>query len=287
MDKALTDRIGKLLDLSIENIKPISGGDIAQAFQLTTQSGQFLCKYLQKPEALAMFQSEMDGLDAIRKAGSILTPKVFLCEPFENGAFLVMEFINSKRPTDAEMATFGRQLAQLHSRPAEYFGWKENNYIGSLKQSNQIHDNWAEFYVSERLQPQLELAADNRMLHPSETPSFNKMISVIRELGDFKRSSLLHGDLWSGNFLIAENGSPFLIDPAVYCGHCEVDIAMSRLFGGFSSSFYRAYEDLIPGDPLSNDRIKIYQLYYLLVHLNLFGSSYYSSVSSILKEYFR
>ena len=264
----------------------VSGGDISHAYRVSTKSDEFFCKVQMKPVAFDMFEAESRGLDAIRRSGAILAPQVYSCQKWGEGAVLIMEYLESKRPTESELAKFGEQLAQLHQQSESYFGWGHDNYIGSLPQTNNKDKDWAAFYVRERLRPQLVLAAEQAMLSKEEIPAGEKMMEVLSELFAGIKPSLLHGDLWGGNYLINKDGAPYLIDPAVYCGHNEVDIAMSRLFGGFGTSFYKAYESSMPLDPLSDDRIRIYQLYYLLVHLNLFGRSYYSGVNAILKYYF-
>lgn len=287
MNRALTEHLEQLLGHSIKEVRPVSGGDIASAFLLITETDRFFCKLLDRPDGLAMLEAESGGLNAIRACSVIKTPEVIHCANTNSGAILIMEFVESKRPNDSDLALFGRQLAQLHLQEAPYFGWKSDNYIGSLPQSNRKTEHWPEFYVGERLEPQFRAAVDSRLLSYSEVPSATTMLPVLRGLCPETNPSLLHGDLWGGNYLIAKDGCPYLIDPAVYFGHSEVDIAMSRLFGGFGHAFYKSYEDVIPSDADSMDRIKIYQLYYLLVHLNLFGSSYYSSVNAIVKQFFR
>ena len=143
-----------------------------------------------------------------------------------------------------------------------------------------------DFYIDERLLPQFDLAQSKGLLRSNEIPDKEIMKGNLNDLIKVVKPSLLHGDLWGGNFLIGKDGTPYLIDPAVYYGHHEVDIAMSKLFGGFGSAFYSAYYEVFPESSRINDRIEIYQLYYLLVHLNIFGSSYYGSVKQILNKYF-
>lgn len=264
----------------------MAGGDISRAYKISTSSQKFFCKIHSGNQAFDMFQSEKDGLDAIRNTKTIAAPQVYFCEAWEKGAFLIMEYVEAERSTDRGMAALGRQLAQLHERECSTFGWNRDNFIGSLPQSNERSGSWSEFYVAERLQPQLELSINRGLLSQMEVPSTGRMLTVIEEMCNNVKPSLLHGDLWGGNYLISSDGTPYLIDPAVYEGHNEVDIAMSMLFGGFGNSFYTAYEEILPTDSYSPDRIKLYQLYYLLVHLNLFGVSYYSSVKAILKSYF-
>jgi fructosamine-3-kinase len=166
------------------------------------------------------------------------------------------------------------------------FGWSSPNYIGSLPQSNKVTNSWASFYQEERLQPQLQLALDKKWLAQEDVPSTSLMMEKLQQLLPAAKPSLLHGDLWGGNYLISASGIPYLIDPAVYYGHQEVDLAMTRLFGGFDTSFYDAYNELLPPNDGWQDRTGLYQLYYLLVHLNLFGSSYLNSVLKWLRYYF-
>lgn len=237
--------------------------------------------------AFEMFQAEKSGLEAIAKTKTIATPKVLLCEPLEKGGLLMMEYIEPKRASTKEMELLGHQLAHLHKNStAEKFGWETDNFIGSLPQSNERHSDWSAFYVHERLLPQLKMSFDAGRLQALEIPSEERLLKTCAELFLETKPSLLHGDLWGGNYLISKNGVPYLIDPAVYFGHHEVDSAMTLLFGGFGTSFYKAYAEHFPQIEGEKERIDIYQLYYLLVHLNLFGGSYYGQVKSILDKYF-
>ena len=278
--------LSNLLELKIENIQSVSGGDISSAFLVQTSSKKFFLKVNNKKIALEMFTAEAKGLKAISNTKTIAVPKIIALDSFKIDSFLLMECIDSKRATSKDLELFGKQLAQLHQISSDEFGFDSNNFIGSLHQSNNKHKTWNDFYIEERLIPQLELAKSKGLLNPKEIP--NKELLKEKCLPYFKNvtPSLLHGDLWSGNYLISTEGVPCLIDPATYYGHNEVDIAMSKLFGGFGQSFYDSYFKIIPKDELTDDRIQLYQLYYLLVHLNLFGSSYYSSVKQILRQYF-
>ena len=287
MDQVLLDAVSQWVGSPVLSHSAIGGGDISRAYKLTTKSDIFFCKVQAKPVAFNMFQAELKGLEAIRNTGAILAPRAYHCEKWLEGAVLIIEYVDPKRPTDNDMAKFGHQLAEMHQHSSEFFGWDTDNYIGSLPQQNLKDQNWVLFYIEQRLSPQFEMARTHGLLSEGEIPSVEKMKKVLGEILSDIKPSLLHGDLWGGNYLIAENGSPYLIDPAVYYGHAEVDIAMSKLFGGFSNGFYNAYEEVLPSDSWSADRIKIYQLYYLLVHLNLFGYSYYASVNSLIKQYFR
>lgn len=287
MDKALRAHIEYLLCINIYTVSSISGGDISKAYLLETETERFFCKVNRSDSAFKMFKAEKVGLEAISNSKTIAVPTVVLCEPLEVGAFLVMEYIEPTRPSEKDFELFGYQLAALHKfSELDTFGFVTDNFIGSLEQSNKQHSNWTEFYAQERLIPQIILARDGNRLRVSETPSEEQLFKTCQNLFPRVKPSLLHGDLWSGNYLISKERTPHLIDPAIYYGHHEVDIAMTRLFGGFDSTFYHAYAEHFSKQPLSDERTDIYQLYYLLVHLNLFGKSYYASVSSILKRYF-
>lgn len=286
MDQVLLDAVSQWVGSPVLSYSAIGGGDISRAYKLTTKSDVFFCKVQSKPIALDMFQAERKGLDAIRNAGGILAPRVYHCEQWQDGAVLIMEHIDPKRPSEKDMSKFGRQLAEMHQHSSEIFGWDSDNYIGSLPQRNTKDQSWVMFYIEQRLSPQFDIARSHSLLSENEIPSVEKMKKALEGILSDVKPSLLHGDLWGGNYLISAKAVPYLIDPAVYYGHNEVDIAMSQLFGGFSSAFYDSYERVMPFDRFSEDRIRIYQLYYLLVHLNLFGRSYYTSVMNILKHYF-
>ena len=286
MNSAIVEQIASLVGSPIKELTPVSGGDISSAYRIRTQTDQMFCKINTGSEAFKMFDAERVGLQAIRESRVIQAPEVYFCEALDNGAALVMEYVESKRGSESEMAQFGEKLARLHQQHGDFFGWDRNNFIGSLPQTNSKNLNWAIFYTEERLMPQLKLEVERSLLDRDEVPETTKMTGVLTELFDGVRPSLLHGDLWSGNYLINAEGVPYLIDPAAYYGHSEVDIAMSKLFGGFSPGFYSSYEKIHSGDKATEDRILIYQLYYLLVHLNLFGRSYYAGVIHILKQYF-
>lgn len=287
MDKIVLDHITYLLCVKIDKVSRLSGGDISKVFLLETETERFVCKIQYGETALHLFQSEKEGLGAIEKTNTIATPKVLHYEALEKGAFLLMEYIESKLPNAADMELLGHHLAALHKNGAsKTFGGPSANFIGSLPQSNTPHSNWISFYVKERLLPQLLLAQQNQLLSSEEIPTEVKLLEGCTNVMEPIRPALLHGDLWSGNYLIDTKGIPYLIDPAVYYGHTEVDIAMTKLFGGFSGRFYNAYREHIPVPSNVEQLTDIYHLYYLLVHLNLFGPSYYAQVTSILRRYF-
>ncbi|NJX16249.1 fructosamine kinase family protein [Tamlana crocina] len=286
MQTDLKIHLSGILNENIERVSTVHGGDISTAYKIETVTNAYFLKTNQVSKALNMFEIEANGLQLIANTNTIKTPKVLAYNRFDNHAFLLMEFIESKSPSAKDFEHLGQQLAQLHQCDSENFGLDTDNFIGSLPQSNTQHSNWVDFYIHERLHPQFKLAHRKSLLASSEIPSVEKMGNSLSQLFKNIKPSLLHGDLWSGNYLISEDDTPYLIDPAVYFGHNEVDIAMSKLFGGFGESFYQVYAEIIPFSNETSARMEIYQLYYLLVHLNLFGNSYRNSVKTILKKFF-
>lgn len=280
------DYLSNLIGSKITSIQSVSGGDISSAYLVTTGSEMLFLKTNSNANDLDMFLSEEKALKIIAETNTIAAPKILACGSFSDYSFILMEYIVSKSPDNKELELFGSQLAQLHQITSDEFGFDSNNFIGSLHQSNKKHKCWNDFYIEERLTPQLELAYSKGLLKNSEIPKTKNMKVICSSYFDGVKPSLLHGDLWSGNYLISKDGIPYLIDPSTYFGHNEIDIAMSKLFGGFGTSFYQSYCSIHPQDDLTESRIELYQLYYLLVHLNLFGRSYYSSVKSILNKYF-
>ncbi|BFP42929.1 fructosamine kinase family protein [Flavobacteriaceae bacterium GF1] len=267
-------------------ITSVSGGDIAQAFKVETGSQDYFVKSASFQNARDLLQKEALGLQKLASTHTIAIPEVLGLHHNQGTAYLFLRFIISKNPSNHDMEVFGRALTGLHEIRFGTFGLETDNFIGKLPQSNTVHQNWVDFYVQERLHPQLKMALDLGKLDQGSLPSITKMGTCCEALFGEVNASLLHGDLWSGNYLISNEGIPYLIDPAVYYGHNEVDLAMTKLFGGFSSTFYGAYHEVIPPHPNQKALVDIYQLYYLLVHLNLFGVSYLGPVLRILKRYF-
>lgn len=285
--KQLLSHITQITNKQFHTIQPLSGGSISSAYLLKWDKGAYFLKVNTNTDALEMFRAEQKGLQAIETTATIAVPKVHQVNVYDNKAFLLMDYVESKSASDNDYKTLGTQLAKLHLNYKDKFGFTSDNFIGSLPQSNTQHADWASFYWHERISPQLKLAKHNKMLKAAEIVSEQTAISVFKELlGKEVSPSVLHGDLWGGNYLIAADGTPYLIDPATYWGHSMVDIAMSRLFGGFGNEFYSAYHNIIPKTDNYNAQIDLYQLYFLLVHLNLFGRSYYGSVAAILKKHF-
>jgi fructosamine-3-kinase len=285
MTKKLIQYLSDILGIKIKSYQEIKGGDISNAYLIITSTEQLFIKEFYGKNAINMFLAEKTGLETLAKTKTIATPEVYHCEPFKNGAFILMQYVESKSPTNKDFANLGTQLANLHQTNAFEYGLHQDNFIGNLPQSNNIKQDWTTFYIEERIEPQFQLAVSRNLLQTKDLPKREKLYEICNGFFKAVKPTILHGDLWSGNFLISSEGIPFLIDPSIYYGDHEVDIAMTKLFGGFSPSFYEAYEQHHSIKKHYAQRIELYQFYYLLVHLNLFGQSYYKSVTKIINKY--
>ncbi|MDC0230971.1 fructosamine kinase family protein [Aureispira] len=277
--------ISDTLGINIKSYQSIKGGNISNAYLIITLTDQLFLKINSGKDAFEMFLCEKNALEIIAKTNTILTPEVYHCEPFENGAFILMEYIECRNPTVIDFTKLGNEIANLHQTKINKYGLQDDNYIGSLHQSNNINLDWTDFYIQERIEPQLKLAVSSNLIQTKDLPKREKLYKLCQDCFVNVKPTLLHGDLWNGNFLISTEGIPYLIDPSVYYGDQDVDIAMTELFGGFGSSFYEAYRLRHPNKKYYDQKSELYQLYYLLVHLNLFGRSYYASVTKILNKY--
>lgn len=236
------------------------------------------------PSALAMFEAEAEGLAELKQAGAIRVPEVFAVGMDANGAYIEMERLQLERGDRQAAAELGEALATLHRHTSDLHGWHRDNSIGPTPQHNPQTADWLAFFRTHRLQFQLDLAARNGYVGELQDRG-KRLAARLDELFDGydPAPSLLHGDLWAGNWGVAD-GVPVIFDPAVYYGDRETDIAMTRLFGGFGSAFYSAYERAWPLAAGSAARLELYQLYHVLNHLNLFGSAYLDQALSILRR---
>jgi fructosamine-3-kinase len=258
---------------------PIGGGCINHGARVRWDDGlsHFLKWNGSAPSG--MFEAEADGLAALRTGVAESGARLRVPEPASFGeadgiSWLLCEWIGPGPGGASSDRRLGEALAALHSvSTGASFGWHRDNWIGSLEQVNDPADDWALFWRDRRIEPQLALA---RSRSRCTDPAYDRLLAGLPEaLAEVDTPSLLHGDLWSGNAYATEDGSPVVVDPAVYRGHHEVDLAMSELFGGFNAGFYEAYDAVRPVDrAYESHRRDVYQLYYLLVHVNLFGSWY-------------
>ncbi len=271
----------QLLSEKINAVIPLSGGDINQVYVLHTAGQKFVVKINKSSAFPTLFEAEAKGLGHLYQTNTFRIPDDVRWGKVNETIFLMLEFIDSGTPIKGFWSVFGKQLAKLHQTTRPYFGFEEDNYIGTLKQYNTKKSIASEFYITQRLEPQFELAFQKGFSF-SNLEQFYKNVSA--EIPN-EPSSLIHGDLWSGNFMVDNNGMPCLIDPSVSYASREMDIAMMYLFGGFDQKLFETYNETFPMTPNWRDRLSLWQLYYLLVHLNLFGSSYYPRVKSIVNGY--
>jgi protein-ribulosamine 3-kinase len=269
-----------LLDFSF-----VSGGCINHAGKLKTSAGDFFLKWNTSAQYPHMFIKEALGLNLLKKTNTLYIPEVVGCGEESNDQFLLLEFVNQQQQGITYWQDFGRQLAQLHLHRNERFGLSESNYIGSLVQHNTFKRSWSDFFIHERLLPQLDLGLGVAHISSTLRKKFDVLFLKLPALFPSELPSLVHGDLWSGNVITTSTGAPCLIDPAVYYGNREVDLAMTQLFGGFNNQYFDSYNEVNPLVPGYHKRFDLYNLYPLLVHVNLFGQAYVSQVNSIVTRY--
>ncbi len=280
--KLLTNFLGD----EVIDSTPVSGGCISKSELITTASGRsFFLKSGSVNEK--QFEAEAVGLKELAKAGEFVVPRVILY----GADFLLLERIEQGNAREGFQYDFGYSLGKMHRHYSQVFGFESDNFIGLTPQLNVPNEeeckDWCKFYFNKRLAYQFYLAEENGYVDHFFRKCFgsieNKIETILK--GSNERPSLLHGDLWGGNYLVGTQGECVLIDPAVYYGHREADIAMTKLFGGFSTDFYQGYNDEHPLLAGYDYRERIYLLYHVLNHLNLFGEMYKSQALELMLYY--
>jgi len=281
---ALQEAIGA----PVAHVKPVGGGRSPTA-RLTTAKGPFFAKWATGPNAKT-FMPEAEGLRALAaRTDGLCVPTPVAAAPAQGGdpGFLITPWIDSADPTPTHARTLGQGLAALHrvqDAGEPRYGFANDNFIGEMPQQNSWHDTWPAFFRACRLEPQARWARERGVWQAAWDAPFNQLLEALPgRLPLTPAPSLVHGDLWGGNVLMTGSRDAALIDPAVYHGHREVDLAMTELFGRFSRPFYGAYEDTWPLDEGYAARRPIYNLYHLLNHLNIFGSGYARSVEETMR----
>ncbi len=269
---------------AIDSTRAVGGGCINSAYLLEGGNTRYFLK-LNRAEGLEMFSAEAEGLAEMEASGAIRVPHPVCSGSIDGTAYLVMEHIAFGSARSDSARCLGQQLAAMHRHSREQFGWHRDNTIGSTPQSNDSMDNWVDFYRERRLLFQVELAVRRGAGGGLERKADRLATSLGQFFGDYQpAASLLHGDLWSGNYALDMNGAPVLFDPAVYFGDREADVAMTELFGGFSSEFYAAYREAWPLDAGYGLRKGLYNLYHILNHYNLFGGGYLAQAEGMLGQ---
>ncbi len=273
LENVLTTDFGQVF--RILRTSAVSGGCINHAHKLETTAGNFFLKYNSKARYPGMFEAEAKGLQILKSTNTIHVPDVIHLGDFQAFSFILLEFIESDKPAMNYWEQAGMQLANLHRCTSTLFGLDHNNYIGSIPQSNKQGKYWIDFFLEERL-----LAIGAEIVNPFR----KKLENSLEQHFPIENPSLIHGDLWSGNIMPGAGGEACFYDPAIYYGHREMDLSMTRLFGGFPNEFYEAYNSSYPLQPGFQERIDLYNLYPLLVHVKLFGGSYLEQALGILKR---
>jgi fructosamine-3-kinase len=265
---------------------PVGGGSINDTYLVTLNGDK---KYFLKLNSAnrfpGLFQKEKNGLEFIARQNCILTPPVLFYEINENYQLLLLEWVEAGTRSESFWKKFGEQLAQLHHISHHQFGFTEDNYMGSLPQANTLTGNWTRFFIDCRMKPQINLAIEKNYLGKQEAGSFDSLFKKLDTIFNDESPSLLHGDLWSGNFMCNEQSLPVLVDPAVYFGNRSMDLAMTTLFGGFDKFFYDSYHYHFPLPVNYPEQWEVCNLYPLLIHLNLFGEGYLGDIVRTLKKW--
>ncbi len=275
--------------VTVRGERPAGGGSINRTSVLELSDGSHLFLKANDRAPAGLFREEARGLLALAAAEGPRVPRPLALFTDGGARYLLLEHIDTGRRAAGFDHSFGVALAQLHrSARADHCGFSNHNHIGATEQRNTLERDWHRFFGVHRLEFQMALARDRGYGDAAMHTQLTRLVQRLPELipvPDHGGPSLLHGDLWSGNYLVGADGAPVLIDPAVYYGHREADLAMTELFGGFGEGFYRGYHEYWPLEPGYAERRDIYNLYHLLNHLNLFGSSYLGSCMAILRRF--
>jgi protein-ribulosamine 3-kinase len=281
LQKELEDR----LQLKITSFRQAAGGCINWCGQIQTPAGNYFVKWNNLHKYPNMFAAEQDGLNRLAQTRSVRVPHTHMVFAVSDWQVLVLEYIPPGRPRPDYWEKLGEQLADLHRNSASAFGLDRHNYIGSLPQINDTRSSWVDFFIQNRLEYQLKMAEAGGWIDASLRLQFESLYRKLPDLMPEEPPALLHGDLWSGNLMTDAAGFPCMVDPAVYYGHREAELSFTRLFGGFDDRFYDAYHTCFPLQRDWESRVDLYNLYPLLVHVNLFGGGYLASVINIIHRY--
>ncbi|CAM3053408.1 fructosamine kinase family protein [Lactiplantibacillus plajomi] len=265
----------------IQSVRPVSGGDINAAFAIETANNRYFLK-VQPNRGRAFFDHEVDGLTHLSRA--VRTPKVIASGTIETDGYLLLGWVTAGHGSQAQL---GQAVAHLHQQRAERFGLDNDFTLGKIPKINTWQTDWATFYNHQRLDVLVKLARQQGLWSATRETHFQRLRANLLAQPHMHQvqPSLLHGDLWSGNYLFNAAGEPVLIDPDIFYGDREMDFAMTTIFGGFDADFYASYQATYPLDAGYQERLPQYQLYYLLAHLNLFGETYGPAVDRTLANY--
>jgi fructosamine-3-kinase len=290
VNRALESKLLALLGSPVKRATAAMGGDIHSAFEVELADGRSVFVKSHTEALPGLFVREAEGLRWLAEARALRVPEVLASsEPDELGpGCLVLERISRRRPERSAKSDeqLGQGLAILHRTGAPGFGFAQDNFLATLPQDNRASAHWAEFYGERRIAPLCARAVRAGHIGRELAKRIERLIARLPELVEpAEPPARLHGDLWSGNVIYDDASAPVLIDPAVYGGSREIDLAMMHLFGGFSERTFAAYAATYPLTPGHEDRIPLYQLYPLLAHVNLFGTSYVRQVEHAIARW--
>ena len=279
--QSVIENIAEDFGIRLSNFSALTGGDINEVYLLETPQEKYVVKLNNANKFPGMFEAEKFGLEKLKEPGVIDVPKPIKTGNLNSYSYLILEHKSSAQKASDFWELFGEQLAKLHQQTADSFGLENDNYIGSLPQYNENRDSAIKFYIEMRLEPQIKMAEEKGFQLNVSTEFYKNCEELIPN----EPPALIHGDLWNGNYLVNSYGQPCLIDPAVAYAPREMDLGMMKLFGGFNESLFKVYDETFPLEKGWESRVDLWQLYYLLVHLNIFGAGYRSQVTSIINKY--
>ncbi|WP_105956112.1 fructosamine kinase family protein [Apilactobacillus quenuiae] len=266
----------------IEKLTPVSGGDINDSYLLLADNNKYFMK-VQPNRGKKFFEHEAQGIHLLSKAARV--PNIIQYGQIDNDGFLIQDWINVK--VNGNQYDLGKMVAKVHEIHNSKFGLDKNFDLGKIPKNNQWNNSWTDFYINQRLNPLVNMAQKNGLWNKFRQKGYEQLKNNF--ISNFNKRnitpSLLHGDLWSGNFMFNEKGLPLLIDPDVFYGDREMDIGITTVFGGFNEQFYQGYNEEYPLEQGWKQRLIYYQFYYLMAHLNLFGETYGFAVDNILDKF--
>lgn len=252
---------------------------------IETSIGKYFLKHNNKYHYPTIFEKEAKGLKLIRATEVLHAPEVIFYDQTSSETFILLEYIESYPENKDFWSNFGKALARLHKNSNSYFGLEYDNYIGPLYQTNSPHEQWIDFFIEERLKRLVKKARDAKIIEKEIVSGFDNLYSYLPNIFPPESPALLHGNLWENNYIVDRENKAYVIDPAVYYGHREMDIAMTKLFRQFDDRFYESYIEEFPLEEDWLERMDIYNLYPLLVHLHLFGQEHIKQIKKILQRF--
>ena len=286
MSGPLLDALAAAAGAGVERAEAVAGGDVNRALRAELDDGRTVFVKHRDGAPAGMYRAEADGLRWLAEAEAIRTPEVVAVADDAEPRLLALEWIDRGARGAGHDEALGRGLAALHAAGAPCFGLAGDNFIADIPQPNEPLPTWAAFHAERRVLHLGRRAVDAGLLPPGAGEKLERLAARMHELcGPEEPPARLHGDLWSGNAIVDRAGSPVLVDPAVYGGHREVDLAMMRLFGGFSERVFAAYDEAFPLAPGHEERVALHQLTPLLVHVLLFGGGYVRQAMRAVERY--